>query len=299
MRNSCPGPGHGLSSNTPPVRAFRPVPTAFDDPMGNGQYPVRRTRTALYSSGDQSMPDYSHSSTPASSRNNSNIHDTNSTVVGALLNDGRFLDPTYYSPSKPVVSNGIVAPANTRVGSAANTPQSSRKASTALETQGNPAVYSQIRSVSLTTRDPLKATMREPSNTSTQSRFSEKEYEHCGQLLDATIKTTPAKDVKGRKEGRSGEIAGVQKAASCEPATNNDKENVKQNSFGTKEGSEGKRKRPAPPNFTSGRMLSEGHANSSPTRKVSRTSHQNQDIDDLTDEGVVTRVPLADVGNSL
>ena len=114
--------------------------------------------------------------------------------------------------------------------------------------------------------------------------------------MENRIKKKPAKDVKGRKEGRGG--LHLPRISSCDPATGHDKENASV-------ASDGKRKRSSAAIPTGGRALSDAH--SSPFRKASRlgdiptqdfpTKAENT-IDDLTVDGVVMRAPLADVGNS-
>lgn len=123
------------------------------------------------------------------------------------------------------------------------------------------------------------------------------------EITEGKIKKKPAKDVKGRKEGKVGEFSFGhlgQKKLSPNLAEHHNKENVagsEDKSIGL---ADGKRKRSTTSLSTISRMLSEGHADSSPSRKVSRTSNvKDHDLDDLTSEGVVSRVPLADVGNTL
>lgn len=220
----------------------------------------------------------------------------------ALTNVEGILDPYYYSPNRPV-SNGTVAPANTRVSSVTSTPLANNSKPPAVAEAGASTHSNiQVRSVSVTTRDPAKSTIREPSDTSMQSRFSDHVSEQ-GEETEGKIKKKPAKDVKGRKEGKAGELTldhRLQKQRSRDLAERQDKENFKGSADKSAGVSDTKRKRSTASLSTASRMLSEGHTKSSPSRKVSRVSNiQDQDLDDLTSEGVVTRAPLADVVNTL
>ena len=281
---------------------WQQIPQAYDLFLGNGRYQAYGRRPTTSSSGDQSMPDYPHSLTPSSSRNISNNQDHQDPTAEVLTNVGTILDSCYYSPNRPA-SNGTVAPANTRVSSATNTPPAKNsKPSTAAEARASSHSNNQIRSVSVTTRDPVKSNIREHSDSSIHSRSADHAPEPI-EITEGKIKKKPAKDVKGRKEGKVGEFGFAhlgQKKLSPNLAEHHNKENVagsedKSIGFG-----DGKRKRSTTSLSTISRMLSEGHADSSPSRKVSRIGNvKDHDLDDLTSDGVVARVPLGDVGNTL
>lgn len=275
-------------------------PPAYDIFMDDARYHALMRWGAPSSSGDQSMPDYSHSLTPASSRTHSDHHNQ--------LHAGRNTDTTTHvttafdqvdiSPNRPA-STGTIAPANTRASSAANTPPTHSKPSAAAEARVSSYSHNQGRSVSMTTRDPQQPppAVREPSDVSMQSRLSENQPVGSEQR-DFKIKKKPAKDVKGRKEGQADEL-GVgtqgQKKLSVELVEGRNKENAN----GTAEKpillSDSKRKRSTKSLFLADRALSGINPDSSPSRKVSRV--ENTDLDDLTPEGVVARTPLADMGN--
>ena len=93
----------------PPGNSYAPRPrwsqvsTPFDTFVDNSCYDTYGRRAVASSSGDQSMPDYSHSSTPLSSRSVSNNQDFNSTARQFLM-DGQAFDPAYHSPKEPVGS---------------------------------------------------------------------------------------------------------------------------------------------------------------------------------------------------
>ena len=117
------------------------------------------------------------------------------------------------------------------------------------------------------------------------------------------IKLIPAKDVKGRKEGKVSEMdfeLQLQKKLSQSSAEHLDKENIDGGEHNSTGSSDGKRKRSTASLSTISKMFGEGNSNPSPSRKVSRVNNlKDQDLDDLTPEGVVTRAPLADVASTL
>lgn len=196
-----------------------------------------------------------------------------------------------------------MAPANTRVSSATNTPtQKDRKPSVAAEAESGSFSNIHLRSVSVTTRDPAVPHIREPSDASMQSCFSDIASEQ-GEATEGHIKQKPAEDVKGRKEGKFSELdfeLQLQKKLSRGSAERLDKENIDGSEHKSTGSSDGKRKRSTASLSTASKVLGEGHPNSSPSRKVSRVSSlKDQDLDDLTPEGVVTRAPHADVANTL
>ena len=290
------------SRNPPFAQPYWPqVPPVYGACYDNGGYHAYRRRPAPSSSGDQSMPDYSHSLTPSSSRNISHNHDPQDQMAEVFANVGGILDSCYHSPNRPV-SNGTVAPANTRVSSATGTPISqNRKASTAAETRSSSYSHNQVRSVSITTRDPAKSAIREPSEMSMQSRSSDQISEQDGEPA-GKIKKKPAKEVKGRKEGKGGEREvshHMKKKQSQDLAERDNKENSKGMTETASGLADGKRKRSTASMRTTGKVPSGSFLNSSPSRKVSRISNaKDQDLDNLTTEGVMMRAPLADVGNT-
>ena len=279
---------------------WSPMPPAYDVFMDDTRYHAFRRWGAPSSSGDQSMPDYSHSLTPASSRTHSN-HQEPVTVVGAPINTTVTCGELDNSPNRPA-SSGTIAPANTRVSSAANTPPTRSRPSAAAEARANSYSHSQARSVSVTTRDPPPLEVREPSDVSMQSRFSGSQAEGTEQG-EPKIKTKPATDVKGRKEGKACELGlgpQIQKKLSAEIFERQNKENTHGSAEKPIVLSDGKRKRTTNALSEAGRALNEINPNSSPSRKVSKVENaRDQDLDDLTPEGVVTRTPVAVMGTIL
>ena len=274
------------------------IPPVYDAMPIHSRYQVHGRLPTLSSSGDQSMPDYSHSS---SGHNTSDNQDHPDSTAGVLTNAGSIFDSCYYSPNREV-SNGTMAPANTRVSSATNTPTPKNRAPSAAAEAESCSSNNHLRSVSVTTRDPAKPKFREPSDTSMQSCFSDIASEQ-DEATEGHIKQIPAKDVKGRKEGRVIEIdfeLQLQKKLSRGSAERPDKENTDCSGHKFTGSSDGKRKRSTASLSKISKVLGDGHSNSSPSRKVSRVSNlKDQDLDDLTPEGVVTRAPLAGVANTI
>ena len=278
-------------------------PPAYDIFMDDARYHALLRWSAPSSSGDQSMPDYSHPLTPASSRTHSDHH--NQLYYGRNADTATAVTATFdavdMSPNRPA-STGTIAPANTRASSAANTPPMRSKPSAAAEVRASSCSHNQARSVSLTTRDPQQPppAVQEPSDVGMQSRFSENRsvaIEEGG----VKIWVKPAKDVKGRKEGKPGELGvgtQVQRKFAVEIVESRNEKNVN----GTAEKpillSDSKRKRSTKPLFLADRTLSGVNPDSSPSRKMSRVENiKHEELEDLTTEGVVTLTPLTDMGN--
>ena len=298
---------------------------SHDEPMPD----ISQPRSPASSHRSYPMPDYSRPISLASTRNTSENtnHGKDPTRLVSMLHQGlakHVHDEEYHfddyvvslSPRKDSNYSGISAPSNTRVSSAANTPPGRPSAAAeirALSYSGMP------RSVSVTTRDPpppnyrvLSSGGKPHSNSHTSdSRHSEIQTE-IEERPDAKPKKKPvgrpAGSVKGRKEGRTSETTlealtsktrrrvSAPSASSCEKESSDESDE--------KIGGEGKRKR--------GTKLAESmvsledrldNANSSPTRKVSKTGHKEEnpvdiaDMDDLTAEGVVVRHPLGELDN--
>lgn len=79
------------------------VSTALDTSIDNGRYDTYGRWAAASSSGDQSIPDCSHSSTPISSRSVSNNQEFNWTASQMLTDEGIF-DSAYHGPIGPIGS---------------------------------------------------------------------------------------------------------------------------------------------------------------------------------------------------
>lgn len=274
---------------------WAPMPAGYDIFMDGARYQTFKKWAAPSSSGDLSMPDYSHSLTPASSRNHSNHSNHQDPLSAAIIDNTLNPEELENSPNRPA-SRGTIPPANTRVNSAANTPRS--KPSAAAEARAGSYSHSQARSVSVTTRDPPPPEVRDPSDVSMKSRLSEGHAE-ANEQSEMKIKK-PAKDVKGRKEGKAFELGlgpQVHRTLSAEVLERQKKENMHGSAEKPIVLSDSKRKRTSIALSEANRALNEINPNSSPCRKVSKVETPgDQDLDDLTPEGVVMRAPLADLG---
>lgn len=284
---------HALTGSQFADPYWAPMPAGYDIFMDGARYQTFKKWAATSSSGDLSMPDYSHSLTPASSRSHSNHQDP---VSAAIMDNTLNPEELENSPNRPA-SRGTIPPANTRVNSATNTPRS--RPSTAAEARASSYSHSQARSVSVTTRDPPPPEVREPSDISMKSELPEGQQE-ANEQNEIRIKK-PAKDVKGRKEGKAFELGlgpQIQRKLSAELLERQNKENM----HGSVEKpivlSDSKRKKSTIAFSEANRELNEINPNSSSCRKVSKIETSgDQDLDDLTPEGVVMRAPLSDLGN--
>ncbi|KAL9000999.1 MAG: hypothetical protein Q9169_000483 [Polycauliona sp. 2 TL-2023] len=238
------------------------------------------------STSDCSMPDYSHSITPRSSRDHS-IQELQGSHGGSFLqHDSQFEElMSSLSPANP---NGTQAPPTTRVSSASNSPPTAYRALGGSHVKTAP-LLGQSRSVSVTTREAPPRSGREVSDVSVKSRFSnlsdrqaaEEEHSH------SRVGRTPAIEVKGRKEGRSSEgdllgppIRQIGTVRRRQKSTANDGE---EQSAST---SDVKRKREGVGSISN--LLSEQseEASSSPSRKVSKKVSKDN-------SGDTSRAPLS------
>ena len=266
-----------------PYCSSLPMPDPFVDSDRFQLYKKWAPRTG---SEDQPMPDYSHSITPASSRN---ISDEMAQATQRL--------------NQCKESTGTFTPANARVSSAANTPPIQLRPSAAADARASS--YSHIRSVSVTTRDPPPPEVRASSESSLKLRCLEDQAE-SNERLDTKIQKKPAGDVKSRKEGKLGEIEmppKKQKRSSIASTKSFEKENIK----GSEDrpiaiSSDSKRKRANSSTAAKSLILQEaGGKRSSPSRKVSKTEREESSsrcmLDDLTEQGVTVRPPLGPLDN--
>ncbi len=272
------------------------------------------------------MPDVSRQNSLAPSRNISNYPNAcmNEPRLGTTLlgqeDNSQFDDMT--ASMSPRVASGISAPSNTRASSAANTPPGPQRDGSGAVLRA--ASYTgHARSVPVITNDPPPAYTRVPSNLAKQQSDSRKSsssiviHDDTDAQVEPTLAKKPRGRPKGRKEGRTSEIGldvpseNTQRRTSGGSVTSNDKEN---SHAGIEMGSNGKRKRSTSNGYPEGVMLKPfSHLelpNSglpSPTRKASKTSPRHdlspgklEFEDDLTPEGVVTRVrtPLGELENA-
>ncbi|KAL9589834.1 MAG: hypothetical protein Q9203_001356 [Teloschistes exilis] len=153
------------------------------------------------STSDDSMPDYSHSITPRSSRYPSMNYVDSVNTEPAPQQDSQFEE--LMADLSPAKTSGTQAPPTTRVSSASNTPSTTPHAS---GLQGTRALSFQThpRSVSATTRDAPAWTIRDTSDISMISRFSEAQASE-GEHSQGKIIRPPASVIKGKKEGKTGD----------------------------------------------------------------------------------------------
>lgn len=260
-------------SCAPAWNSIIPMPDPFVESgrrSGQGHFAERSTAS------DLSMPDYSHSITPASSRNATNGLATQTRSATTVQHRGSLFDdfiPIFSSRNDGV--SGLVAPANSRVNSAANTPQVPSRPSAAAEARAASYGHERSRAISITTKDPPPKA-RETSDVSMHSQFSD---QPAGMKDAAEGKHShkPTSEVKGRKEGRASELDVLQdhvakKASRSSIRTSGGgKENATTMVATTIVLSDGKRKRVGTGSGL--RMTSkdeEALLGSSPTRKLSK-----------------------------
>lgn len=254
------------------------------------------------------MPDYSNSLTPASSRNHSNhsTHQDPQLSIGQIMNDPSMGEELDNSPNRPP-SSGTIPPANTRVSSAANTPPTATrlKPSAAAEARSSSYSHLQARSVSVTTRDPPPPPVRESSNANTQSLFPSGPGSQAegGEKGGTVIRRKPAKEVRGKKEGKANELGLVPVYRKIVPGQLLEPQN-KENIPGSADKpillGDSKRKRSTNPPLDAARAADTVTPTQSPVRKLSKWGNAGDlDLDDMTPEDVMPRPPLANMGNRL
>lgn len=231
------------------------------------------------------MPDYSHSITPASSRN----------ITGSNHGKGKATEPAadeHYATLVKAMSarkdgtSGTFAPANTRNSSTVSVAppaQTATKPSAAAEARA--ASYSGRRARIASAKDRTASTNRLSSDVSMKSRFSEAATE-TQDVAAAETKAlaNPAESVKGKKEGKAGEAAGKQRETSATTAT-----------------TDAKRKR-TPPAAVAGAAADAvtpkaANENRSPTRKVSRKDGNVGQDAEVKDADSSAKGPLQVVEN--
>jgi len=268
--------------------------------FGRGHYGERSAES------DLSMPDYSSSITPASSRNATNDFPTQIRSATTVQHRAAAFDeliPIFASRNDGM--SGVVAPANTRVSSAANTPQIHSRPSAAAEARAASYTNERSRAVSITTKDaPPKA--RETSDISMKSHFSE-QSSGLKDGSDAKQPHKPANEVKGRKEGRASELdvqnQVVKKASRSSIRTSGGgKENAMSTVTTTIVLSDGKRKRASTGAGLRITSKDEEALGSSPTRKMSKIQAvqgilESSASDSEQSDTPNPRAPLSSLGN--
>ncbi|KAI4140405.1 MAG: hypothetical protein LQ341_003849 [Variospora aurantia] len=260
----------------------------------------RRWGTTMNTS-DISMPDYSYSITPRSSRDAS-LQDTHEVPeVPFSQHESQFEElMAVYSPVK---ASGTHAPPATRVSSAANSPPSTLSTSSGPDVRIT-SLHSQPRAVSMTRRDAPLPPTRGSSDVSRNSHLAEVQTGDKGEA-QPRIKVTPAREVKGRKEGKSNELdltpTGGQRKAGTESSGRRQKSTANTSeendvSFVT----EGKRKRASTACMAIVLSETSDGPESSPSRKVSRKGQRDgsrQWAESPDSPETVVRAPLGTLHN--
>ncbi|MCJ1476350.1 hypothetical protein MMC13_005016 [Lambiella insularis] len=283
--------------------------TQMPDPFVEGSRHLMHNHYAARSTkSDLSMPDYSQSITPSSSRNATNDFHGNVGPVGTVQSHETIFGdfPALFNADNDGIS-GVVAPANTRVSSATNTPPISSRPSAAAEARAASYSKERSRAISITTKDvPPKP--RETSDVSMKSQFSE-DIINSKETANTKLHTQPASEVKGRKEGRAAELDvpnHLQKKASNSSigSTGSKKENTTARITTTIVLSDGKRKRTT----TIPRLSSkdEEDLGSSPTVKAAKKKSSKTRLLDpvcamgpMVDGKTDPRPPLGSIDNIL
>lgn len=253
------------------------------------------------SASDISMPDYSHSITPTTSRDPS-LHDVHQIYDGSVQQQPSQFDELIAALS-PAKASGTQAPPTTRVSSAANSPPATLRPTEGPEVRVI-TYHTQPRAVSLTTRDAPPPSTRGPSETSMKSGVFELEAENKVEARPRII-ATPSKEVRGRKEGKTSE---VDLSLSTDPGkalTGSGSRRRKSSTKASEENqaftaSDGKRKRASVTSMCN--VLSEmsDGPGSSPSRKLSKKGQPDRassSADSPKSPETVARAPLGALHN--
>ncbi|KAI4216574.1 MAG: hypothetical protein LQ351_001063 [Letrouitia transgressa] len=175
---------HHLATTVTPSRIS-------DDPfVENGRHQTHK-RGRRASSSDQSIPDYSYSVTPRSSRNISLQDVPKAACMWTLESQSQSQLEELMAALSPNKASGTYAPANTTATSRVNTPATAVKPSAAAKARAV-SYYGQphVGSAKLRDMNPL-AKLNLPDQ-----RLENLEHGH------GNIKQTPTEEVKSRKEGK-------------------------------------------------------------------------------------------------
>ena len=239
---------------------------------GYRQQVPRRFATRV-STSDQSMPDYSHSITPRSSRDPS--LQTMQIDGTATQHESQFEElMAAFSPAK---ASGTQAPPTTRVSSATNSPLKTLKPVSDAEVRIT-SYHGQPRAVSMTTREVPPSSARVPTDVSMKSRISESQAEEK-EKAHPKIKVAPATEIKGRKEGKSSEVNPSKLVGEKRISTGSNERRVKdtthQNEDHDASANECKRKRASMTSIMNVLAENSEGPDSSPSRKVSKKGRKD------------------------
>ncbi len=340
------GPMHDpFTGAANPTAFYKTVTTRNSTGSGDISMPDQSRSTS--SSHDETMPDYSRPLSPANSHRSHpmldysrpptlpgsrNISDFANSAMNELglsrLETMLQSHPGYpgydaesqfeammasISPRRDSNLSGISAPSNTRASSAANTPPPGTVNPFATQDRAN-SYNDHPRSVSVTTRDPPPPAIHmclgaiEASSASFGSDVRQ-DVRDVGLQPETVVKKRPIGRPKGRKEGRTSDVGGLENSVNkAQRRATTGFTNGKENTQGSAEKiSDGKRKRAI---TAAGLKVAledriANHDASSPTRKVTKTGPKGDsaaeliDMDDLTAEGVIARAPLGTLENRM
>lgn len=229
----------------------------------------------------------------------------------ADLRDSQCNDSMALHGSRKALSSGTLAPANSRVSSAANTPPAGTQPSAAAKARASSYSGVPQRVVSVTVRDaaaPNACSATEKDHRYLSASRQSEIHEELTPKAQPVIKRKPSMNVKGKKEGRTSELSlGVpapsQRRSSIASVQILEKENAKTNKVKSTKSGDSKRRRISN-TLDSTVTLEAGSCHGSPIlRKPSQDETGGDsplkinDTDDLTAEGVVVRTPLEPLDN--
>ncbi|KAL8762767.1 MAG: hypothetical protein Q9184_001307 [Pyrenodesmia sp. 2 TL-2023] len=257
------------SAQTGETRWVTAPPMPYQVEARNHQVP-RRLVTHI-SAPDISMPDYSHSITPTSSRDPS-LNDVHQLYDGSVQQQPSQFEELIADLS-PAKASGTQAPPTTRVSSAANSPRATLRPASGSEIRVI-SYHTQPRAVSLTTRDAPPPSTRGPSEMSMKSGIIELEAENKVEARPRVI-ATPSKEVRGRKEGKSSEVDLSLSADPRKTLTGSGSRRRKSSTKASEENraftaSDGKRKRASVTSLCNVPSETSDGPGSSPSKKVSK-----------------------------
>lgn len=247
-------------SRTPGIRSefddsFLPAMTSIPDPFTDcDNFGMCGASNGYEGSEDQYVPDRIHSITPASK----NQFDE---LVASLS-------------TRKDITGGLLAPANTRASSAANTPPKHSGAFVETEWRAFAHSHGIPRPLTLTARDTDLNASQESSDVNNDSGTSES-WSDVIEQPGLRVQMSPTKDVKGRKEGMSKDLdppfPKPKRSLAADPFRRSGKENREgsaQNPFII---GDGKRKRSNTSSNSMPHIHRGGGDDSAPTPKVIRT----------------------------
>ena len=244
-----PAPRPGCEGENPMWRSM----TSIQDPFMNGANSMHRARfmhnryAARSSIEDQLMPDYSRSITPTSGRNEGDPPANHGRTLNAQPNNNQsFEDIMNQLNPHSEGTNGVTAPANTRVSSAANTPPLQTRPSAAAEARAASYPLERVRAVSMIMKDPL--TLADDNRETVMKSYlqGDQTFTFSGDPISSRLPRGPAGEIKSKKEGNVSELEvprQMRKRSSNGSIDPKDKENSKTTFTTTIESSDGKRKR--------------------------------------------------------